>query len=131
MLTDTEIDGIESLATGVPLTATGKSATPLHRAFIRSLILRSSIEGYISLCRILATTKKPDYAAITVPLLVIAGSEDITAPLAGCNAILNQYSTRTEQKRIEVLDGIGHWHCIEAGDIVAGHINHFVFGRNV
>ena len=33
------------------------------------------------------------------------------------------YSTRKEQKRIEVLDGVGHWHCNEAGEIVAGHIN--------
>jgi hypothetical protein len=62
---------------------------------------------------------------------VIAGSEDTTAPLAGCNAILNQFSTRAEQKRIEILDGIGHWHCIEAGGIVAGYINHFVFSRTV
>lgn len=110
------------------MTATGKSGTALHRCFIRYLILRTSTKGYICLCQAIATAKRPNYASIDVPLLVIVGSEDSTAPLAGCKAILDNYSTKPEQKRIEVLAGVGHWHCIEAGDLVARYIRDFVLG---
>lgn len=83
----------------------------------------------MSLCRVIATAKKPNYVAITAPLLIIAGSDDATAPISGCEAIFENYATGREAKRIEVLDGIGHWHCIEAGDVVARHIKDFVLGR--
>lgn len=125
-LTNTRIDGVESLAQTVPKAATGSSSTPVHHAFIRSLILGTSAKGYTSLCHVIATAKKPDYAAITVPVLIITGAEDMTASLAGCEEILNSYATRKEQKKLVVLDGVGHWHCIEAGDKVAAHINDFV-----
>ena len=129
MPTNTHTGGIESLAATIPSAATGRLSTPLHHAFIRSLILNTSSDGYMSLCRVIATAKKPNYAAITVPLLIIAGSDDATAPMSGCEAILENYATGTEAKRIEVLDGIGHWHCIEAGDAVARYIRDFVLGN--
>jgi len=126
MLTETPKDGIEPLAATVPTAATGGASTPLHRAFIRNLILRTSNESYISLCQVIATAERPHYASIMAPLLIIAGADDRTAPLAGCENIANGYSTTFEKKKIVVLDGVGHWHCIEAGEIVAGHINDFV-----
>lgn len=130
-MTNSRVDGVESLAITVPLSATGRSSTPLHHAFIRNLILSMPAENYTSLCRVIATAKKPNYATIMVPLLIIAGSEDTTAPMAGCESILENYSTRKEQKKIEVLGGIGHWHCIEAGDIVARHIRGFVLDPRI
>lgn len=82
----------------------------------------------MSLCRVIATAKKPNYGEITAPLLIIAGSDDGTAPLSGCEAILENYATGREAKRIEFLDGIGHWHCVEAGEVVARHIKDFLLG---
>jgi pimeloyl-ACP methyl ester carboxylesterase len=82
----------------------------------------------MSLCHVIATAERPKYAAITVPLLIIAGAEDMTANMAGCEAILDQYSTRKEEKSIKIISGVGHWHCIEAGDVVAGHIKDFILG---
>lgn len=114
----------------MPITATGASSTALHHAFIRSLILRTSNEGYISLCKVIATAQTPNYAAITVPLLVIAGSDDKTAPMPGCHKIYESYSTSHDQKKLVVLNGVGHWHCIEAGDLVAKAILEFVEGEN-
>ena len=114
----------------MPVTATGASATPLHHSFVRNLILRTSSEGYASLCNAIATAEKPNYAAITVPLLIIAGSDDETAPMAGCQSILDSYSTEQQNKKIVVLSGVGHWHCIEAGELVAENIKTFVEDRS-
>ncbi|KAH6666997.1 3-oxoadipate enol-lactone hydrolase-like protein [Halenospora varia] len=124
-------DGVEGLAKSIPEAATGKLSTALHHAFIRNLIIRTSAEGYMSLCRVISTAKGPRYEAITAPLLLIAGSDDKTAPMEGCEAIVQRYATNKALKCIKVLDGIGHWHCIEAGDVVAKHIKNFVLGDKV
>ncbi|VUC37386.1 unnamed protein product [Clonostachys rosea] len=109
--------GLESLADSVPRAATGSQSTSIHHAFIRALINSQSPEGYISLCRTIATASPPKYGKIEAPLLIIAGGEDKTSPLAGCQTILGSWGT-TSGKNIEILDGVGHWHCIEAPDRV-------------
>jgi pimeloyl-ACP methyl ester carboxylesterase len=88
----------------------------LQKAFIRELILGQDPAGYVSLCRVVSTATAPDYAAIKMPLLVIAGDEDKSAPLDGCKHIISHVSSST--KSLDVLSGVGHWHCIEASDEV-------------
>lgn len=122
---------MEGLAKSIPAAATGKLSTPLHHAFVRNLIIRTSTEGYMSLCRVISTAKVPDYEAITVPLLLIAGSDDKTAPMEGCEEIVRRYGTSKALKCLKVLDGVGHWHCIEAGAVVAKHIKDFVLDESV
>ena len=121
-------EGLESLANSVPTAATGSRAGPLQHAFIRSLILGTSPEGYISLCGVIAEGKQPSYGQIKVPLLILAGEEDKTAPMSGCEAILHAYGTSEDQKRIEVLSGVGHWHCVEDPDSVGNHVYSFISG---
>ncbi|KAL3427529.1 fumarylacetoacetate hydrolase [Phlyctema vagabunda] len=121
-------DGLEALAATVPTAATGKASTSLHHAFIRTLILATSPEGYSSLCKVIATAKQLDYQAITVPLLVLAGENDNTAPLSGCQTILDLYGSSAEKKTIEVLPCVGHWHCVEEPGLVTEHIQKFVRG---
>jgi len=94
------------------------------------LILGTSPEGYISLCNVIAKASKPEYSNITVPLLILVGSEDKTAPLSGAEAILNAYGTSKDEKKIEILDGICHWHCVEAPEAVGQRVldfNRFLF----
>lgn len=127
---DKEIDGLEALANTIPTAATGSKASALQQAFIRSLILGTSPEGYISLCNVIAKASKPEYSNITVPLLILVGSEDKTAPLSGAEAILNAYGTSKDEKKIEILDGICHWHCVEAPEAVGQRVldfNRFLF----
>ncbi|CAG9993996.1 unnamed protein product [Clonostachys byssicola] len=109
--------GLESLADSIPKAATGSQSTSSHHAFIRALINSQSPEGYMSLCHTIATASPPEYSKVKAPLLIIAGGEDKTSPLAGCQAILDSWGT-TSGKKIEILDGVGHWHCIEAPDRV-------------
>jgi pimeloyl-ACP methyl ester carboxylesterase len=56
--------------------------------------------------------------------LIIAGEEDKSAPVEGSTQILKQYgSAKKEQK---VLDGVGHWHVLEAPDDVGKLVGKFV-----
>jgi pimeloyl-ACP methyl ester carboxylesterase len=123
---ENKLDGLEALANTIPTVATGTKAGPLQQAFIRSLILGTRPEGYISLCNVIAKASKPEYHNIKVPVLILVGSEDKTAPLAGSEAIFNSYGTPMDKKEIVLLDGVGHWHCIEAPEGVAKHILTFV-----
>ncbi|KFZ17887.1 hypothetical protein V501_01492 [Pseudogymnoascus sp. VKM F-4519 (FW-2642)] len=119
-------DSLERLAKSIPLTATGEKAGSLQHAFIRTLILSTSPEGYISLCNAIATAQRPNCGAINVPLLIIAGSDDVFGPLSGPQGILEEYGTKKREKSIKNLSGIGHWHCIEAPDQVEGLIKEFI-----
>lgn len=80
----------------------------------------------MSLCHAFATAQQPNYGAINVPLLIIAGSDDITAPLSASKAILEKYGTKKSEKTIKDLSGVGHWHCVEAPADVEGLVKKFV-----
>ncbi|POR35548.1 3-oxoadipate enol-lactonase 2 [Tolypocladium paradoxum] len=121
-----QTDGMEAVANTIPAAATGPKATPTHRAFIRTLLLAQTSEGYMSLCRTIANAKRPRYDQIRCPLLIIAGSHDKTSPMVGSQEILDSWGADKGQKRLEVLEGVGHWHCIEAGHEVGALVNTFV-----
>jgi len=108
--------GMEAMANTIPYAATGSKSTSLQKAFIREMILAQDAEGYIANCRAIEHATPPSYADVHVPMLIIAGEEDKSAPLAGCQFILDHLSS--EQKKLEVLKGVGHWHCVEASDEV-------------
>ncbi|KAH8886555.1 alpha/beta-hydrolase [Thozetella sp. PMI_491] len=99
--------GMEAMADVIPIAATGSKSTPMQHAWIRSLILSQQPTGYISLCRVIASATAPVYRDIVSPLLIIAGSEDKSAPMDGCLSIF-------ERQNLAVLEGVGHWHCVEA-----------------
>jgi esterase/lipase len=103
---------MEPLAASIPTAATGSASTPLAHAFIRALLLGTSPNGYISLCTAIVEAPIPRYSSIKVPLLVIAGSEDKSAPIDKAAYIVDQYGS--QKKELRVLEGVGHWHVIEA-----------------
>lgn len=115
--------GIEPMANTIPFGAVGSRSTPLQKAFIRELILGQDPKGYAALCRAIAAAKPADYAAVKAPFLLIAGEEDKSASMEGCQYIFDHVSSK--QKSLEVLKGVGHWHCIEAADEVGGLIAKF------
>ncbi|KAH0598878.1 hypothetical protein MHUMG1_02990 [Metarhizium humberi] len=121
-----ENEGMEGVANVVPFAATGPKATATQKAFIRALLLAQTAEGYKSLCRLIANAKRPRYEDIKCPLLIIAGSHDKTAPLTGSQDILNSWGVEAGLKRIEILAGVGHWHCIEAAPEVEDLVGAFV-----
>jgi len=81
--------------------AVGKKAAPLAKAFLRELLL-----GQV-----------PAYSKIRIPILMLAGDEDQSAPLEDCNKMFEEIGTH--EKRLESMRGVGHWHCLEAfGEVV-------------
>lgn len=117
---------MEPLANSIPYQATGSAASHLARSFIRELVLGQNPRGYAALCQAIANAPAIDYSTIKVPFLLIAGEEDKSASLEGCQYIFNRVSS--ENKRMEVLKGVGHWHCIEAPDSVGQALAEFVKG---
>lgn len=117
-------EGMEAMADTIPTGATGSRSTSLQHAFIRQLLLAQNPKGYQSMCKVIGNAELPDYAAIEVPTLIIAGEEDKSAPLAGCEEI--QKRIGSENKQFKIVDKMGHWHCIEAPDVMVELISKFV-----
>jgi pimeloyl-ACP methyl ester carboxylesterase len=111
-----EKDGMQPMADTIPGAAVGKKASPLTKAFIRELLLAQEPQGYVSNCRVIVNAEPPNYGKISVPVLIIAGDEDKSAPLAGCKKMFEEMGTG--EKKLEVLQGVGHWHCLEAPEKV-------------
>ncbi|KAK2768871.1 hypothetical protein FQN54_000731 [Arachnomyces sp. PD_36] len=111
-------EGMEAMADTVPGAATGSKSTPLQESFIRALLLSQQPVGYVSLCKVIAEASPPEYNKVTCPLLIVAGEDDKSAPLQGCQTIFDSCGTDAQAKKIEILKGVGHWHCIEAADTI-------------
>jgi pimeloyl-ACP methyl ester carboxylesterase len=117
---------MEPMANTIPSAAVGSRSTSLQRAFIRELLLGQNPHGYAALCRAIATAQAPDYAAVRAPFLLIAGDEDKSASMEGCKYIFERVSS--QRKSMEVLNAVGHWHCIESPDEVGRLIERFAGG---
>jgi pimeloyl-ACP methyl ester carboxylesterase len=115
-----EKHGMGPLANTIPEIATGRAASGLTKAFIRELLLGQDASGYRSNCRVIMGARVPEYGKVRCPVLVLAGEEDQSAPLSGCERMLKELGT--EEKSLEILEGVGHWHCLEAPEEVAERI---------
>jgi pimeloyl-ACP methyl ester carboxylesterase len=118
-----EKDGMQPMADSIPQAAVGTKASPLVKAFIRELLLAQDPAGYISNCRVIIHAKAPKYGEISVPVLILAGDEDKSAPMEGCEKMFGEMGT--SEKRLEVQRGVGHWHCLEADREVVEKILEF------
>ncbi|KAL6715223.1 hypothetical protein ACLMJK_007487 [Lecanora helva] len=120
-----EKQGMEGLADTIPTSATGKKATSLMHAFIRSLVLSQKAEGYVSMCKVVAGAEPPAYGDVRIPTLLVAGDEDKSAPLGGCETVFERMGG---EKGMEVMKGVGHWFCVEDGEETVRLIRVFVEG---
>jgi pimeloyl-ACP methyl ester carboxylesterase len=116
-------EGMDAMANTIPNAATGPKTGALAKAFIREMLLAQSVEGYVLNCKAIEEAVPPKYADVKVPVLIIAGSEDKSAPVKGCEYILNELGS--EDKKLEVIEGLGHWHCVEAPEKVGGLVQSF------
>ncbi len=80
----------------------------------------------MSLCNVISKALKPRYSTIQVPLLLLAGKEDKTAALPACEEIQARYGTEGEKKRLVIVEGCGHWHCVESSEKIADEVGMFV-----
>lgn len=118
--------GMEPMSNSIPYQATGSKCPDLVKSFIRELLMGQSPKGYAALCQAIATAPTIDYSAIKAPFLLLAGEEDKSASLEGCQHIFDHVSSAN--KKMEVLAQVGHWHCLEAPDLVGKAIAQFAEG---
>ncbi|KAF7588389.1 hypothetical protein BBP40_005749 [Aspergillus hancockii] len=121
--------GMEPMANSIPYQATGSGSSSLARSFIRELLIGQNPKGYAALCNAIANAPEIDYSAVKTPFLLIAGEEDKSVPLEGCQYIFDRVSST--DKKLEVLAKVGHWHCIEAPEEVGKAIAQFIEASNV
>lgn len=114
------------MANSIPNGATGTSTTATQKGFIREMLMAQDPEGYMANCGAIERATPPAYADVQCPVLIVAGDQDKSAPLAGCEYILGEIGTHQSRKRLEVLEGVGHWHCVEAPDQVGPLIRTFI-----
>jgi hypothetical protein len=81
---------MEAMAKVIPSAATGSNASSVSKAFIRSLLLSQTPEGYNGLCRAISGATRPAYENSRCALLIVAGEEDRTSPLGDCKTILDR-----------------------------------------
>ncbi|PVH97210.1 alpha/beta-hydrolase [Periconia macrospinosa] len=118
-----EKDGMEAMANTIPNAALGSKASLLAKGFMRELLMGQNPAGYCSNCRVIINAQPPNYGKIAVPVLILAGEEDKSAPLKGCQKMFEEMGTT--EKKLEVMKGVGHWHCIEAFEEVGQKILDF------
>ena len=118
-----ETEGMEPMANTIPNAAVGSQTSPVVKSFIRELLLGQDPAGYCSNCRVIVNAKPPDYSKIAVPVLILAGDEDKSAPLEGCQKMFEEIGTG--EKKLEIMKGEGHWHALEAFEQVGQHILSF------
>lgn len=116
---------MEAMATTVPDAALGSRATPLQKAFIRELLLGQTVDGYAALCSTVATSNVGRLSDVKAKVLIVLGSEDKSAPMEGS---LKYNTALGELSSVAVLEGVGHWHVIEAAEEVSGLVDGFVEG---
>lgn len=98
---------MEAMANTVPTAATGPNASNLAKAFIRETLLNQNPEAYIALCLAIANAPAIDYAAIKAPFLLIAGQEDKSSSLEGCEKVYGLMQSASKRMRCSGMLGIG------------------------
>lgn len=121
-----ETGSIQFLVDSVPNAAVGQNATDAHKQQIAALIASSSPAGYIANCRVIANAAKtvPNYAFVRAPALILVGADDKTAPYAGCVEV--PATSLGGGAEVVTLQGVGHWHAVEAPVAVASAIAKFI-----
>lgn len=116
---------MEPLANSIPKAATNAKSTPLQQAIIRELLIGQDPKAYASHCKVIMEMKDPGFASVKAPTIILAGDEDKSAPMEGCELVLKQLGS--DRKDLKVMKGVGHWHCVEAGEAVGSAIAEFSF----
>ena len=104
-----------------------RAAQPDAVAGFRATLLRSDAAGYVACCHAVAAVDWLDrLAQVRCPTLVIAGAQDVGAPLAMSQAI----AERIAGSELVVLDDASHLSVAEVPALFAQHLQRFLAGLN-
>ena len=117
--------GTAAVAPGVIANALSQATRrdkPEVAAFVRELVMRQDPEGYARNCEALAAATDPGPVAPDLPLLLVTGSDDKSAPPAVSQALAGAHGSAS----LTVIDGIGHWTALEAAREVTDQLLKFL-----
>lgn len=109
------------ISEAVPKMATAKETSVFSKAFIKTLILSQTSIGYSAACKVIVDATPPNYSAIKVPVLLIIGDQDYTAPYDGCGSVI-EAALSSSSVTTRKLPHVGHWYCVESPDTIAAEI---------
>ncbi|EED14121.1 4-hydroxyphenylacetate degradation bifunctional isomerase/decarboxylase, putative [Talaromyces stipitatus ATCC 10500] len=119
-----EASGVAQLVATGATSALTKATRPLAFSAVRQFLVSTHPEGYAKGC--IALAKSPETVisveALRMPTLVVAGRDDAISPLQ----LAEKYLYRLPNGRLEVLDGVGHWHVLEDLEATASVVKTFL-----
>jgi len=119
-------DGIEAIADNIMqrwFAQRFREQQALEVAAWRNMLTRTPAAGYIGCCAAIAATDfTAQSAALGLPTLLIAGSEDGSAPPAVVRATADMIAG----SRFELIEDAGHLPCVEQADEYARILSQFI-----
>lgn len=107
---------------GAALSPETHKSKPVAVAAVRELLLGQDPAGYAFACEALAAAENPDFASISVPVLLLTGDGDKVSPVDVNEDFLGIYPNA----QLNVLDGVGHWHSLEDPASVTHRLQDFL-----
>lgn len=105
--------GLSAIVSAVVSAATSpetKLSSPLSLALIRALVLPTPVEGYARACEALAGAKDPEWNKVEAETLIIGGAADYLSS----REVIGVMVEGMRKARTVELEGVGHWHAVEA-----------------
>lgn len=91
------------------LSAHTRETQPVTVAMLRESLLAQDPEGYARCCEALAAAESARLEGIASPALLVAGEEDVVAPVQTARAM----AAKLADARVETLPRCGHWMTFE------------------
>lgn len=89
----------------------------------RNMLTRTPLQGYVGCCAAIAASDfRQSSAALTLPTLAIAGSEDGSTP----PEVVRDTAELIEGSRFELIETAGHLPCVEQPEIYARLLGDFI-----
>ncbi|MCX6471920.1 MAG: alpha/beta fold hydrolase [Corynebacteriales bacterium] len=107
---------------GAALSPTTHEGRPVAVTAVRELLLGQDPAGYAFACEALAAAVEPDFASISVPVLLLTGDADKVSPVAVNEELLATFPNA----QLNVLEGVGHWHSLEDPTSVTHRLQDFL-----
>ena len=105
-------EGMFGIAEGISaaaLSASTRENNALAVAYVRESVAAQPAEGFARSCIALAQSTAAPAHAITCPVLIVNGDEDVVTPLSGAR----QLAAQLRDARVEALSRCGHWPQLE------------------
>ncbi|TAG02202.1 MAG: alpha/beta fold hydrolase [Betaproteobacteria bacterium] len=115
---DEGVAGMQAIAQSLvaaSLSSDSRTRLPLAVAFVRESLMRQDGDSYARTCEALADAQPAAVEEVTVPVLLVTGTDDGVAPPQAVRAMSERFY-RSQSTRVVVLPNCGHWTPVERAE---------------